>query len=101
MDKVIFTQYTLKEIAEALFEVIAEKDSIININSIKAIANNVEKEIAEYLTREETANLCKVKSLTTLWNWEKQGLLVPHCNAGRKPLYLREDVNKFLNRKQN
>ena len=44
------------------------------------------------LDRKEVANLCKVKSLSTLHYWNKQGLLKPTHKAGRKPLYRYEDV---------
>lgn len=48
------------------------------------------------LTSKEVAKICKVKSLSTLWYWRKQGLLVPTSRAGRKPLYKYQDVLDFL-----
>ena len=48
------------------------------------------------LTAKEVAKICKVKSLSTLWYWRKQGLLVPTSRAGRKPLYKHQDVTEFL-----
>lgn len=50
----------------------------------------------DLLTAQEVAKICKVKSLSTLWYWRKQGLLVPTSRAGRKPLYKHEDVIEFL-----
>lgn len=79
-----------------------ELTSIIADTVLKRIANNpipsekVSKNTKEFLTREETAELCKIKSLSTLWNWKKQGLLAPSSRAGRKPLYKYEDVIEFL-----
>ena len=60
----------------------------------KSKANSSKK--PDFLTAQETANLCKIKSLSTLWNWKRQGLLVPTSRAGRKPLYKYEDVIAFL-----
>lgn len=50
----------------------------------------------DLLTSKEVAEICKVKSMSTLWYWRKQGLLVPTSRAGRKPLYKHQDVIKFL-----
>jgi len=50
----------------------------------------------DLLTAKEVAKICKVKSLSTLWYWRKQGLLVPTSRAGRKPLYKHQDVINFL-----
>lgn len=52
-----------------------------------------------YLSIEETMELCRISSPTTLWNWKKAGTLIPKAKAGRKPLYLRKDVVDFLNNK--
>ena len=54
----------------------------------------------EFLTRKEVAELCKVKSLSTLWYWKQKGILVPTANAGRKPLYKHSDVIDFLKNKE-
>ncbi len=52
-----------------------------------------------YLTREETAKMCGVRSLTTLHNWKIKGILVPTGKAGRKPLYKRQDVVDYIEKK--
>lgn len=81
---------------------------ILNTISAEELTDLIAKKISEYLntessqqddeflTREETAKLCKVKSLSTLWFWRKKGILVPHCKAGRKPLYKKQEVINFL-----
>lgn len=69
------------------------------IETLTSLISNIKPKQKEFLTRRETADLCNVKSLSTLWNWEKQGLLIPKMKAGRKPLYLRQDVINFLNTK--
>ncbi|WP_417443625.1 helix-turn-helix domain-containing protein [Joostella sp.] len=58
------------------------------------------EEKEEFLTREETAKLCRVKSLTTLWYWCKKGILVPALRSGRKPLYRKSDVINYLEGKE-
>ena len=50
----------------------------------------------EYLTRQEVVKMCGVRSLSTLWDWNRKGLLEPCASAGRKPLYKYEDVQRFL-----
>lgn len=52
-----------------------------------------------YLTLKETANLCKIKSLVTLYNWKVKGILKPTGNVGRKPLYKKQDVIDFIEKK--
>ncbi len=61
---------------------------------------NSKKEDDElYLTLKETARLCKVKSLVTLHNWRVKGILIPVGGAGRKPLYKKQDVIEFIEKK--
>ena len=96
MDKVILTSISLEELAEAVFQ----KFSALHNNTIETSSNDTEKQEDTYLTREETAKFCKLKSLSTLWNWQHKGKLVPSANSGRKPLYLRSDVIAYLT-KQN
>jgi len=52
----------------------------------------------KFLTRKETMELCRITSPTSLFNWKQAGKLVPKAKAGRKPLYLRQDVIDFLYR---
>ena len=96
MDKVILTSFSIEELAEAVFQ----KFSIQYRNNIETPTIDIEKEVDEYLTRQETAKLCKINSLSTLWNWKQQKKLIPQQKAGRKPLYLRKDVINFLNGKE-
>lgn len=53
-----------------------------------------------YLTSKETMDLCGITSPSTLWNWRTKGMLIPEGRAGRKPLYLRQDVINFLKGKE-
>lgn len=57
----------------------------------------VDNSLGEYLTNNEVLKLCKVKSNSTLLSWRRKGFLVPAKRAGRKPLFLRKDVEDFLN----
>ncbi|WP_075341182.1 DNA-binding protein [Tenacibaculum agarivorans] len=94
MEKVILSTLSVEELTETLTQkIFALIKSEVKSNPIKT----KEKEI---LTREETAKLCNIKSLTTLWNWEQDGRLIPAMRAGKKPLYLRQDVLNFLNIKE-
>lgn len=70
------------------------------ITNLERKVNNLRPPEKLYLTIEETMELCRIKSPSTLWNWKQQGLLVPKARAGRTPLYLREDVLNFLNGKE-
>jgi hypothetical protein len=84
MDKIVFTSISIEELANIL----ADKISIINNQALTSVyySKEVEVEKTEYLTREETAKLCKINSLSTLWNWKQKGKLIPLQKAGRKPL---------------
>ncbi len=53
-----------------------------------------------YLTIKETAKLCKIKSVVTLHNWKIKGILKPSGWVGRKPLYKKQDVIDFIEKKQ-
>jgi hypothetical protein len=48
----------------------------------------------EYLTREETAKLLKV-DLSTLWHWNKKGILTPFGISNRV-YYKRSDIDKAM-----
>ncbi|MFV5699644.1 helix-turn-helix domain-containing protein [Flavobacterium sp. ZT3R17] len=48
----------------------------------------------EYLTREETAKLLKV-DLSTLWHWNKNGVLTPYGISNRV-YYKRSDIDKAM-----
>jgi len=50
----------------------------------------------DYLTISEVAEMCGIKSKSTLFNWKRKGKLMPTKKAGRKPLYKRTDVERFL-----
>lgn len=51
----------------------------------------------DYLTREETATLLRVNQ-TTLYRWEKSGVLIPAQRIGRRVLYARAEVEEMRNR---
>ncbi|QQY81860.1 helix-turn-helix domain-containing protein [Tamlana sp. s12] len=94
MEQVVLTSIDLNELVQLLTKNI--EDIILNKKEvvINQVVNTEQK--SEYLTRKEVAEICKVTSLTTLWNWEQKGKLVPKRKAGKKPLYLRQDVENFL-----
>ena len=96
MEKVILSPFSIEELTEMLTQKVF---ALIKSNS-KSNPITEKKKEKEILTREETAKLCNVKSLTTLWNWERDGKLIPAMRAGKKPLYLRQDVMSFLNNKE-
>lgn len=96
MEKVILSTLSIEELTELLTQKIY---ALIKSESNSKPIPEKRKE-KEILTREETARLCNVKSLTTLWNWEQDGRLIPTMRAGKKPLYLRKDVMNFLNKKK-
>ena len=95
MDKIILTTISIDELINAISNKVSD---IINKNGERKITTQ-NTEINDFLTRTETAELCRIKSLTTLWNWEQNGKLVPKIKAGKKPLYIRQDVIDFLERR--
>lgn len=96
MDKVILTSFTLEEIANVIVEKLSTIQNKCDENPVIENDNNDQ----EFLTREETAKLCKVSSLTTLHNWKHKGILIPKGKAGKKPLYIKKDVLEFLIKKK-
>ncbi|GAA3623056.1 helix-turn-helix domain-containing protein [Flavivirga jejuensis] len=92
MEKLILTQVTVNELLESLI-----KNLLPRLEKI--ILSSKEEGIKEYLTSEEVAELCNIKSLSTLWNWKEKNVLVPTARAGRKPLYKYQDVIDYLENK--
>lgn len=94
MKNVVLTSIDLNELVQLITcnieNIILKKNEVI----VKQEVNTEKK--SEYLTRKEVAEICKVSSLTTLWNWEQKGKLIPKRKSGKKPLYLRTDVEEFL-----
>ena len=52
----------------------------------------------EFLTINEVCRLIK-KGRTTIWSWNKKGLLVPFGKSGKNPIYKKSDVIAFLSQK--
>jgi len=94
MKNVVLTSIDLNELVQLLVshieEVISKRQEVI----VKQVV--VDEPWDKHLTKKQVAEICKVSSLTTLWNWEQSGKLVPRRKAGKSPLYLREDVEAFL-----
>ena len=40
------------------------------------------------------------KSRTTIYNWRKQGLLVPVGHSGKSPLFTIDEVENFIKKQQ-
>lgn len=57
-------------------------------------ANFQPKEPTEYLTRAEASELLKC-DLSTLWNWQQKGKLIP-VGIGNRVLYKRSDIEAVL-----
>lgn len=92
MEKLILTQVSVNELLDSLIENLLPRLE-------KIILENKEQESKDYLTAEEVAEMCNIKSLSTLWNWKDKGVLVPEARAGRKPLYKYQDVIDYLENK--
>lgn len=56
----------------------------------------VDEKSETYLTAKQTSEKLDV-DLTTLWRWEKQGILLP-VRAGKKRRYKMSDIKSMLNR---
>lgn len=64
-------------------------------NQIKELKENFEpKNPTEYLTRNEVAELLKC-DLSTLWNWQKKGKLIPY-GIGNRIYYKRSDIEAAI-----
>ena len=64
-------------------------------NQLKELKSNFEpKQPAEYLTRNEVAELLKC-DLSTLWLWSKKGKLMPY-GIGNRIHYKRSDIEAAL-----
>lgn len=92
MTKLILTQVSVNELIETLIKILLPRLEQI-------ILSSKEGNKKEYLTTEEVAELCNIKSPSTLWNWKEKGVLIPVARAGRKPLYKYQDVIDYLENK--
>jgi len=64
-------------------------------NQLAEIKQNFQpKQAPEYLTRSEVAEMLQV-DLSTLWNWQKKGKLIP-LGLGNRVYYLRSDIELAL-----
>jgi len=94
MKQIFLTSIGKDELVQ-IFTVVIE-DAIKRHNKTEQEKVVIKEELGDNLTRKEVLALCKIKSLATLWNWKQKGKLVPKKKAGKKPLYLRQDVEDFL-----
>lgn len=92
MEKLILTQLPVNDLVKLLVDYL-----LPHLLEVMEKTNN--KKEKEFLTAEEVAKMCNIKSLSTLWNWKDKGLLIPVGRAGRKPLYKYQDVIDYLNNK--
>lgn len=84
---------------EALIEKMANNMNAMKVNKSNGYGNNsVEENDERFLTREETAKLLHV-DFSTLWRWNKQGVLCPNKVGPRRIMYKYVDVLKKLNGK--
>ncbi|MCG8183146.1 helix-turn-helix domain-containing protein [Tenacibaculum piscium] len=82
-------QITAEQLQNAIIQGVAEQ-----LQELKKTFQP--KEPAEYLTRQETADLLKV-DLSTLHNWKHRKLLIPVSIAGtNRVLYTRESINEAI-----
>ncbi len=93
MTKLILTQVSVNELIESLIKILLPRLE-------KIILSSKEDNRKDYLTTKEVAELCNIKSPSTLWNWKEKGVLIPVARAGRKPLYKYQDVIDFLENKK-
>ena len=84
---------TLENLPQAVSEIYDEVFLIRNL--FTEFKENFEpKKPTEWLTRNEVAELLKV-DLSTLWNWQKKGKLIPF-GLGNRVLYKRSDIESKL-----
>lgn len=82
-----------------LFQVTPEQLQNAIVNGVKTHLDDLKKnfqpkEPTTYLSRQETADLLKV-DLSTLWNWQKKGILIPK-GIGNRVLYDRKEVDNAI-----
>ena len=98
MNQIILSSIGKDELVQLFTGVV---EDILQKNSEKEQRKLViNEELGNYLTIKEVLKICKIQSATTLWNWRKKGKLIPKKKSGKKPLYLRQDVENFLNNKK-
>ncbi|MDB0602200.1 helix-turn-helix domain-containing protein [Tenacibaculum maritimum] len=98
MNKIILSSINKEELVQMLTGAIEE--ILQNKKEKEDQRIVVSKKLGNYLTIKEVLEICKVKSKSTLWNWQQKGKLIPKKKSGRKPLYLKQDVEDFLNIKE-
>ena len=86
-------QMTVRDFKEVIKEVILSIVPPNDKSKDQKIANG-EDGNNEYLTREEAKNLLKV-SYTTLWKYDKEGVL-PAYKLGSRVYYLKSDIYKII-----
>lgn len=72
--------------------------AINNVPAGAVINPKTESDGERYLSRKETADLLKV-DFSTLWRWNKSGLLRSKKIGPRRVLYRYDDVMQFINGK--
>lgn len=92
----ILTSYSDSEFKEVLSDQVREVFGELFKNTSSSREEPEEK--IQYKTREETRRLLNV-SLTTLYYWEKAGILVPN-RIGRRVLYSIEAVEAAVEKKK-
>ena len=86
-------EITFENMPQAVAKVYDEV-SLIRNELIELKKNFQPKEPAEYLTRTEVSEMLKV-DLSTLWNWQKKGKLIP-VGLGNRVYYRRSDIESAL-----
>jgi hypothetical protein len=81
-----------KRLVGGTYAIIEQAELVCLID--KRVADAIGRATKEVFTRTEAAEHLRI-SLTTLHNLMKRGLLRPNRATG-KPLFLREDLNRFL-----
>ncbi|KQN34325.1 hypothetical protein ASE92_11990 [Pedobacter sp. Leaf41] len=92
----ILTSYSDSEFKEVLSEQVREVFGELFKNTSSSREDPEEK--IRYKTREETRRLLNV-SLTTLYYWEKAGILIPN-RIGRRVLYSIEAVEAAVEKQK-
>ena len=85
MQEILLNGITAKEL---------KADIIQGIKELLEENSRQDFEQAKYLTRKETAKLLKV-DISTLHNWNKQGILKPK-QIGRRRFYSLNDINEAM-----
>ena len=92
MAEIQFIGVTISELAEAIGEILIPNFKTEVLDKVK------KEQQTEFLTRTEACEMLKIQK-TTLWRWQKKGVLDSYTIEGRS-LFKRQDILNVMETKR-